>query len=84
MDFNGIVVVLQVDYVTDLIEKAGVAVVPGRGFFHQQPSFGNQHTTRYVRIAFCKDMTTLKAANTAIRKHLASQEPGACTIDAAS
>lgn len=87
------------DYVTELIQGAGVAVVPGRGFFHQaietdqSPGSGGQvsgdkdfhvtgaatrsgdkpcfenYVTRYIRIAFCKDMTTLKAANTAIRKH---------------
>ena len=90
------------EYVKELIQGAGVAVVPGRGFFHQDqgpcdgetvsalsgdkdsgdvaiksgddPCFDN-YRTRYIRIAFCKDMTSLKAASTAIGKHLALVDP---------
>lgn len=88
------------EYVTELIQGAGVAVVPGRGFFHkdQAPcngqtlssdkdsvndgaiksgdepyfdSYSDNYRTRYIRVAFCKDMATLKAASIAIGKHLA-------------
>lgn len=91
------------DYAIKFIQGAGVAIVPGRGFFHQaietkaqpreeSPKIGGKlsivqeyvsgvpmkcsenYTTRYIRIAFCKDMTTLKAANIAIMKHLTSME----------
>ncbi|XP_024378374.1 uncharacterized protein [Physcomitrium patens] len=100
----------DVDYVAELIQGAGVAVVPGRGFFHQaadtvgqstqfkdQSNTGEElsaeevydsngatkfgelciqnYTTRYIRVAFCKDMATLRAAKTAIQKHLALVDP---------
>lgn len=90
----------QVEYVTELIQRAGVAVVPGRGFFHQDHARCNgevlsgdndlvgsravksgdelcfdNYRTRYIRIAFCKDMATLKAASAAVGKHLALVDP---------
>ncbi|KAG0571922.1 hypothetical protein KC19_VG054100 [Ceratodon purpureus] len=79
----------DVEYVTELIQGAGVAVVPGRGFFHQEKALilddnpasngelnsGDECRTRYIRIAFCKDMTTLKAASTAIGQHIALLDP---------
>ncbi|KAJ6823914.1 uncharacterized protein M6B38_128145 [Iris pallida] len=51
----------DVDFVRELIEKAGVAAVPGRGFFHPGLNAEKYHT-RYVRFAFCKSDTTLSAA----------------------
>lgn len=65
------------DYAAELIEKAGVAIVPGCGFFHKKSthsdrlgssdlevSGGKEHdyTRRYIRVAFCKDLSTLKSA----------------------
>lgn len=44
-----------------LIKTAGIAAVPGCGFFYT-PSNGQQHQRRYVRFAFCKSMATLSAA----------------------
>ncbi|CAA7406086.1 unnamed protein product [Spirodela intermedia] len=51
----------DVEFVEALIKKAGIAAVPGCGFFHT-PSDGQQHQRRYVRFAFCKSMATLTAA----------------------
>uniref|UniRef100_A0A0A9GBM6 Aminotransferase class I/classII domain-containing protein n=1 Tax=Arundo donax TaxID=35708 RepID=A0A0A9GBM6_ARUDO len=51
----------DIDFVTKLINDAGVVAVPGRGFFHR--SFdGESCHHRYVRFAFCKGDDTLKAA----------------------
>lgn len=62
---------LQVDFVAELIQKAGVTAVPGRGFFHVEsnstnlkdlsPS-GSDYQKRYIRFAFCKSNSTLSAA----------------------
>ncbi|KAK1278702.1 hypothetical protein QJS04_geneDACA007142 [Acorus gramineus] len=61
----------DVDFVRKLIEKAGVAAVPGHGFFHNNPvstklaepsPSGDSHQTRYIRFAFCKSDATLSAA----------------------
>ncbi|KAG9459569.1 hypothetical protein H6P81_004077 [Aristolochia fimbriata] len=62
----------DVDFVTKLIEKAGVAAVPGRGFFHTEstpilscePSAETiqNYRERYIRFAFCKSDSTLNAA----------------------
>ncbi|XP_068662093.1 uncharacterized protein [Aristolochia californica] len=62
----------DVDFVTKLIKKAGIAAVPGRGFFHTEsaPSLSGEplsgitqnYQERYVRFAFCKSDSTLKAA----------------------
>ncbi|KAM0859207.1 hypothetical protein ACQ4PT_047348 [Festuca glaucescens] len=51
----------DIDFVTNLINNAGVAAVPGRGFFHTDPDDQSYHH-RYVRFAFCKSDETLKAA----------------------
>ncbi|XP_078435535.1 uncharacterized protein LOC144706451 [Wolffia australiana] len=51
----------DVDFVEALIKKAGIAAVPGCGFFHG-PADGGQHQRRYVRFAFCKSAATLIAA----------------------
>ncbi|KAH7405113.1 hypothetical protein KP509_15G057000 [Ceratopteris richardii] len=67
----------DVEYATELIEKAGVAIVPGHGFFHnnkrESENFNrfcidgmgkdtHEYTRRYVRIAFCKSKSTLFSA----------------------
>lgn len=51
----------DIDFVTNLINNAGVAAVPGRGFFHPDAD-GQSYHHRYVRFAFCKSDETLKAA----------------------
>lgn len=57
----------DIDFVTNLIKDAGVAAVPGRGFFHR--SCGNEiYHHRYVRFAFCKGDDTLKVAAMKMRK----------------
>ncbi|KAG0452527.1 hypothetical protein HPP92_024908 [Vanilla planifolia] len=48
----------DVDFVRELIKEAGVAAVPGRGFFHG----GNTGYGRFVRFAFCKSDQTLETA----------------------
>lgn len=53
--------VSDIDFVTNLINNAGVAAVPGSGFFHTDPD-DQSHHHRYVRFAFCKSDETLKAA----------------------
>ena len=52
---------MQIDFVTNLINNAGVAAVPGRGFFHTDADDQSYHH-HYVRFAFCKSDETLKAA----------------------
>ena len=64
---------IQIEFVTKLINDAGVAAVPGRGFFHKTYD-GESYSHRYVRFAFCKGDDTLKAAAMKMRK-LASR-PG--------
>lgn len=51
----------DIDFARELITKAGVAAVPGRGFFHS-PSDDEKYRNRYVRFAFCKSDATLTAA----------------------
>ncbi|KAG1338756.1 Aminotransferase, class I/classII [Cocos nucifera] len=51
----------DIEFVKELIEKAGVAAVPGCGFFHADPNDQEYHN-RYVRFAFCKSDATLNAA----------------------
>uniref|UniRef100_A0A1D1XPU5 Putative N-succinyldiaminopimelate aminotransferase DapC n=1 Tax=Anthurium amnicola TaxID=1678845 RepID=A0A1D1XPU5_9ARAE len=51
----------DVDFVENLIKKAGIAAVPGCGFFHTS-TYSQQYQSRYVRFAFCKSMATLTAA----------------------
>ncbi|KAH7517005.1 hypothetical protein FEM48_Zijuj09G0016100 [Ziziphus jujuba var. spinosa] len=48
----------DVEYIKELIEKAGVVAVPGSGFFHKNSSFQK----RFIRFAFCKSESTLAAA----------------------
>lgn len=76
----------DMEYVAELIEKAGVAMVPGCGFFHNTCTFPEKplnsgviegpdasgkkkhdYTRRYVRVAFCKNLSTLKSAAEAIQ-----------------
>ncbi|KAL5700968.1 hypothetical protein ACHQM5_026357 [Ranunculus cassubicifolius] len=53
----------DMEFVAKLIEKAGVAAVPGCGFFRTNPSLpDSNYQKRYIRFAFCKSNTTLKAA----------------------
>ncbi|XP_043718601.1 kynurenine--oxoglutarate transaminase-like isoform X2 [Telopea speciosissima] len=52
----------DIDFVTELIRKAGVAAVPGCGFFHSFSSSGQNYQRRYIRFAFCKNDATLDAA----------------------
>ncbi|KAK6937327.1 Aminotransferase, class I/classII [Dillenia turbinata] len=58
----------DVEFVKELIEKAGVVAVPGRGFFHAKlPSeklhrAGLDYHERYIRFAFCKSNATLATA----------------------
>ncbi|KAJ4783396.1 Kynurenine--oxoglutarate transaminase [Rhynchospora pubera] len=54
----------DIEFVKKLIEKAGVAAVPGCGFFHTtpQPQDGEKYQRRYIRFAFCKSGETLSAA----------------------
>ncbi|XP_074589726.1 uncharacterized protein LOC141845567 isoform X1 [Curcuma longa] len=56
----------DIDFVKELIEKAGVAAVPGRGFFHGDCNDQTQQC-RYVRFAFCKSNDTLSAADQRMR-----------------
>ena len=59
----------QMEYVEELIEKAGVAIVPGCGFFHCEPAERKaNYMGRYVRVAFCKELSTLRAAAEAMKK----------------
>ncbi|KAK3153964.1 hypothetical protein QOZ80_2BG0183920 [Eleusine coracana subsp. coracana] len=51
----------DIEFVLKLIKDAGVAAVPGRGFFHGSRDFETYHH-QYVRFAFCKGDDTLKAA----------------------
>ncbi|XP_008807769.2 probable N-succinyldiaminopimelate aminotransferase DapC isoform X2 [Phoenix dactylifera] len=51
----------DLEFVTELIENAGVAAVPGCGFFHADPNV-QEYRNRYVRFAFCKSEATLNAA----------------------
>eukprot|EP00246_Nothoceros_aenigmaticus_P018531 TRINITY_DN9727_c0_g1_i1.p1 TRINITY_DN9727_c0_g1~~TRINITY_DN9727_c0_g1_i1.p1 ORF type:complete len:281 (+),score=34.95 TRINITY_DN9727_c0_g1_i1:75-845(+) len=70
----------DVEFSAHLIQTAGVAIVPGRGFFHLQVDSNGEgdgsashcksesipHCHRYVRIAFCKHLTTLHEARNAL------------------
>ncbi|XP_042500504.1 probable N-succinyldiaminopimelate aminotransferase DapC isoform X1 [Macadamia integrifolia] len=64
----------DIDFVTELIRKAGVAAVPGCGFFHSNFSspglslVGQNYQRRYIRFAFCKNDATLEAAAQKIGK----------------
>lgn len=59
---------VQVEYVKELIKKAGVVAVPGCGFFHTNLSLERfsqvdcNYQKRYIRFAFCKSSATLAAA----------------------
>ncbi|KAL2628509.1 hypothetical protein R1flu_013195 [Riccia fluitans] len=59
----------DVDYVADLIKSAGVVIVPGNGFFHADSLCNENYRDRYVRVAFCKNIATLRSAREAIREH---------------
>ncbi|KAJ8619446.1 hypothetical protein MRB53_027975 [Persea americana] len=61
----------DVDFVAEMIQKAGVTAVPGRGFFHVESNStnlkdlsptGSNYQKRYIRFAFCKSNSTLSAA----------------------
>jgi len=47
----------DVSFIRHLIEKAGVAAVPGSSFYHD-PAYGNQQ----IRFCFCKKYETLEKA----------------------
>ncbi|RCV42434.1 hypothetical protein SETIT_9G216200v2 [Setaria italica] len=57
----------DIDFVTNLINDAGVAAVPGHGFFHDNCDRESYHN-QYVRFAFCKSDDTLMAAALRMRK----------------
>ncbi|KAF8672367.1 hypothetical protein HU200_049570 [Digitaria exilis] len=57
----------DIDFVTNLINSAGVAAVPGRGFFHGDCDSESYHH-RYIRFAFCKGDDTLMTAALRMRK----------------
>uniref|UniRef100_A0A0E0M8Y3 Aminotransferase class I/classII large domain-containing protein n=1 Tax=Oryza punctata TaxID=4537 RepID=A0A0E0M8Y3_ORYPU len=61
----------DMEFVTNLIKNAGVAAVPGRGFFHSSSDDPSYHH-RYVRFAFCKSNDTLNAAAEKMKKLAAS------------
>ncbi|WOL06681.1 kynurenine--oxoglutarate transaminase-like isoform X3 [Canna indica] len=52
----------DIEFVKALIKKAGVAAVPGCGFFHGSDCNDQNQQNRYVRFAFCKSSDTLNAA----------------------
>ncbi|KZV44146.1 kynurenine--oxoglutarate transaminase 1-like [Dorcoceras hygrometricum] len=52
----------DVEFIEELIRRAEVVAVPGRGFFHAHPS------TKYIRFAFCKSEDTLAAASERISR----------------
>jgi aminotransferase len=52
----------DVEFTRYLVEKVGVAVVPGSSFFHE-PSSG----AHYIRFCFCKRDETLRAASERLR-----------------
>ncbi|KAJ0978587.1 hypothetical protein J5N97_014061 [Dioscorea zingiberensis] len=52
---------VPVDFVRALIQKAGVAAVPGCRFFHIDTD-GESYQKKYIRFAFCKSEMTLVAA----------------------
>ncbi len=53
----------DVAFARHLVEKVGVAVVPGSSFFHE-PAAGS----RYIRFCFCKKEQTLRAAAERLRQ----------------
>ncbi|MQL85160.1 hypothetical protein Taro_017658 [Colocasia esculenta] len=63
----------DVDFVENLIKKAGVAAVPGCGFFHP-PTNGQRYQRRYVRFAFCKSIATLTAASERISELVSGKD----------
>ncbi|GFQ02458.1 kynurenine--oxoglutarate transaminase 1 [Phtheirospermum japonicum] len=52
----------DVEFVEELIKRAGVVAVPGSGFFHANSSVDYDYR-RYIRFAFCKSEDTLAAAS---------------------
>ncbi|KAK9161677.1 hypothetical protein Syun_008018 [Stephania yunnanensis] len=66
----------DIEFVEELIKKAGVAAVPGCGFFRalssptESPEMHQNYQNRYVRFAFCKNIATLNAAAQRMRKIL--------------
>ncbi|KAJ3691848.1 hypothetical protein LUZ61_021012 [Rhynchospora tenuis] len=58
----------DIEFVKKLIEKAGVAAVPGCGFFHTTQQDGENYQRRYIRFAFCKSGETLTAARQKMEK----------------
>jgi len=47
------------EFVLDVLNNAGVLLVPGSGF-------GEQYGSRHVRIVFCADMNTLEKSMDAL------------------
>ncbi|XP_073063322.1 uncharacterized protein [Primulina eburnea] len=62
----------DVEFIEELIKRSGVVAVPGRGFFHANPS------TKYIRFAFCKSEDTLAAASERISRLV--DEKGCLTL----
>ncbi|XP_078159168.1 uncharacterized protein LOC144554720 [Carex rostrata] len=63
----------DIEFVKKLIEKAGVAAVPGRGFFHTDPQNSENYQKRYIRFAFCKSGETLTSARDKMEKFVAEE-----------
>ncbi|KAJ0975581.1 hypothetical protein J5N97_017546 [Dioscorea zingiberensis] len=64
----------DVDFVRALIQKAGVAAVPGCGFFHIDTD-SESYQKKYIRFAFCKSEMTLVAAAQKMQDLVNSEEP---------
>lgn len=61
----------DVEFVEKLIKQAEVVAVPGRGFFHQvseKLQTNVCYQERYIRFAYCKSNSTLKAAAQKIKR----------------
>jgi aspartate/methionine/tyrosine aminotransferase len=59
----------EIDFVTRMIERVGVAAVPGSAFFRKAAEGGDDKArTRWVRFAFPKKAETLEAARVRLQK----------------
>ncbi|KAJ0978541.1 hypothetical protein J5N97_014015 [Dioscorea zingiberensis] len=65
---------VPVDFVRALIQKAGVAAVPGCRFFHIDTD-GESYQKKYIRFAFCKSEMTLVAAAQKMQDLVDSEGP---------
>jgi aspartate/methionine/tyrosine aminotransferase len=59
----------EAEFVTRMIERVGVAAVPGSAFFRKKSEGGDdQARTRWIRFAFPKKAETLEAARVRLKK----------------